>query len=138
MTVALVIGGDGARWVARGGLKSGYSVERSWVRIPSARFRILGKFVRSLLKSLGMLLVYPKRMAVGIKPKEGEGNLTKKRVSKMASCFVLVNNSSCATIRYVAVQSLNHSRQVAAFQKYQHLKISTLASCPLRTLCTNT
>ena len=49
----------------------------------------------------------------------------------MASWFVLVNNSSCATIRYVALQSLNHSRQVAAFQKYQHLKISTLASCPL-------
>ena len=49
----------------------------------------------------------------------------------MASCFVLINNSSRPTIRYVALQSLNHSRQVAAFQKYQHLNISTLASCPL-------
>ena len=48
----------------------------------------------------------------------------------MASCFVLVNNSSWATIRYVALQSLNHSRQVASFKKYQHLKISTVGSCP--------
>ena len=48
----------------------------------------------------------------------------------MACCFVLVNNSSCATIHYMVLQSLNNSRQVAAFQKYQHLKICTLASCP--------
>ena len=35
--------------------------------------RILGKFVYSTLpKCLGMLLVYPKRMAVGIKPKEAK------------------------------------------------------------------
>ena len=53
------------------------------------------------------------------------------RSLKMASCFALVNNSSCATIRYVGLQSLNHNCQVAAFQKNQHLKISTLTSCPL-------
>ena len=35
--------------------------------------RILGKFVYSTLpKCLEMLLVYPKRMAVGIKPKEAK------------------------------------------------------------------
>ena len=67
--------------MGRGGLVSRVtkrlSVERSWVRIPPARFRILSKFVYpTLLKSLGMLLVYPKRMAVGVKPKEERAILT--------------------------------------------------------------
>ena len=52
----------------------------------------------------------------------------------MASCFVLVTNSSCATIRYVTLQSLDHS----IIKKYQHLKISTLASNPPPPLRTNT
>ena len=44
---------------------------KSWVRIPPTPFRILGKFIYPTLpKSLGMLLVYPKRMAVGVKPIE--------------------------------------------------------------------
>ena len=64
MTVALnclMIGEMG-----RGGLVSrvtkSLSVEMSWVRIPPARFRILG-------------MVDPKRMAVGVKPKEEGGIL---------------------------------------------------------------
>ena len=46
-------------------------MKRSWVQIPLVPFRMLGKFVYPTLpKSLGMLLVYPKRIAVGVKPKE--------------------------------------------------------------------
>ena len=33
------------RWLSKVGLLKSMSVERSWVRIPPARFRILGKFV---------------------------------------------------------------------------------------------
>ena len=44
------------------------------VRIQLTSFRIVGKFVYPTLpKSLGMfVLVYPKRMAVGVKPKESK------------------------------------------------------------------
>ena len=72
MTVALMIGGDGARWLisrvskslgrkVMGSNPTGAVSNRGQVRYPT------------LLKSLGMLLVYPKRMAVGIKPKEEGG-----------------------------------------------------------------
>ena len=42
-----------------------------WVRIHPTPLRNLGCFVYPTLpKSLGMLLVYPKRMALGVNPKE--------------------------------------------------------------------
>ena len=41
------------------------------------------------------------------------------------------NNSSSATIHHVALHSLNHSRQVAALTKYQHLKPTTSTASPL-------
>ena len=51
-----------------------FTIERSWVRIPPTPFRILGTFVYPTLpKSLGMILVYQKRMAVGVTPKEDRG-----------------------------------------------------------------
>ena len=43
----------------------------------------------------------------------------------------LVNNSSSATIHHVALHSLNHSRQVAALTKDQHLKIVRWHRAPL-------
>ena len=44
---------------------------------PTGAISNLGQIHYStLLKSLGMLLVYPKRMAVGVKPKEEGGILT--------------------------------------------------------------
>ena len=53
------------------GESGGLSIERSWVRNLPVPFRILGKFVYPTMpKSLGMLLVYPKRMAVGVKTKD--------------------------------------------------------------------
>ena len=76
MTVALMIGGDGG-----GGLVS--RVTKKYVSRevlgsnPTGAVSNLGQ-VRypTLLKSLGMLLVYPKRMAVGVTSKEEGGILT--------------------------------------------------------------
>ena len=77
MTVALMIGGDGAQWL-------------SWVTKSLSR-EVLGSnptgavsnigqvHYPTLPKSLGVLLVYPKRMAVGAKPKEEGGILKLKR-----------------------------------------------------------
>ena len=54
------------------------SIERSCVRIPPTLLQIFGKFVYpKLSKSLGMILVYPERMAVGVKPKDGSRSQTK-------------------------------------------------------------
>ena len=78
MTVALMIGGDGARWLSKSGYNTKTSVSREVLGSnPTGAVSNLGQ-VRypTLLKSLGMLLVYPKRMAVGVKPKEERGILT--------------------------------------------------------------
>ena len=52
----------------RVGYSVGLSIERSRVRIPPMRLQIMDKFVYPTLpESLGMLLVYPKRMVVEVK-----------------------------------------------------------------------
>ena len=87
-----------------------------------APFRILGKFVYQSL-------VISEKDRVNVKPKEEGGIVTSKRSQE--SKWLLVNNSSSATIRHMALHSLNHSRQVAALtNKISTFKNSTLASSP--------
>ena len=49
------------------GWSVGLSIERSWVQNPPVPFQII---YPTMPKSLRMLLVYPERMAVGVKTKE--------------------------------------------------------------------
>ena len=71
MTVTLMIGGDGAWWLSK------YVSREVLGSNPTGAVSNLGQ-VRypTLLKSLGMLLVYRKMVAVGVKPKEEGGILT--------------------------------------------------------------
>ena len=74
-----------------------------------------------------MLLVCPKRISVGVKG-------GRRHCICNVKAFVrwrLVNNNSSATIHHVALHSLNHSRQVAALTKDQHLKVVRWHRAPL-------
>ena len=78
MTIALMIGGDGARWLSK--LVSRVTKKNVCRELlgsnPTDAVSNIGQ-VRypTLLKSLGMLLIYPKRMTVSVKPKEEGGVL---------------------------------------------------------------
>ena len=122
VTVALMMGGDGGavtEWVGLQLRVRRLSIERSWVQNPS------GKTL--CLKSLGMRLVCPKRIAVEVYTKWGRRHCNVKAFPR----WRLVSNSSSATIHHLALHSLNHSRQVEALNKISTFKNKTLASCPL-------
>ena len=95
---------------------------------------MLGKFVYHTLPKVS-------RDDSSMSEKDRSRSLNQRRKEALYSQSVpkMASNSSSTIMHHVALHSLNHSRQVAALTKDQHLKIVRWHRAPpLRTLCTNT
>ena len=85
-SVVYSVGGSG---------REGRSVKGVRVRILPTPFRSLGKFVYPTLpNSLGMCVVYKKRLAVGVNPKRGFCQQMTREITKSQCCYVIVTNTN--------------------------------------------